>query len=224
MSDFFDIIFSFPTVIYSVTTVVFVGFWTITTLLGVGADALDGLDFDVDLDADLDVDVDADLELGAEAGLLASALNFMGLTRVPLLLGLSLLSLFAWLASALAIAVLGNPSGAAGTVIGIAIFIAAFLVGVVATNVIGKRLEGVFKSGDSLKNRDLVGTTCQITTSKVTGDFGQAEVRTEDGGSLIVQVRCAKPNELGVGDHALIFDLNNVNGVFQIAPDRMPAP
>jgi len=219
MSDFFDIIFSFPTVIFSVATVVFVGFWTVTTLFGVGADALDGLDLDIDLDTDvdLDVDVDTDFDIGADAGLLASALNFMGLTRVPLLLGLSLLSLFAWLASALAIALLDSPSGVSGTVIGIAVSIGAFLVGVGATNVIGKRLEGVFKSGDSL-------TTCQITTSKVTGNFGQAEVRTEDGGSLIVQVRCSKPNELGAGDHALIFDLDNTDGIFQIAADRMPTP
>ena len=45
-----------------------------------------------------------------------------------------------------------------------------------------------------------------------------------EGGSLIVQVRCTKFNDLTSGDRALIFDLDRDSGEFQISPDRSLAP
>ena len=58
----------------------------------------------------------------------------------------------------------------------------------------------------------------------MTGTFGQAEVRDAEGGSLIVQVRCDKANDLASGDRVLIFDLNKQTGEFHVSPDRSLAP
>ena len=61
---------------------------------------------------------------------------------------------------------------------------------------------------------------CTITTTRVTDEFGQAEVRDPEGGSLIVQVRCRKENDFHEGDRALIYSLDPDTGIFQISADR----
>ena len=57
-------------------------------------------------------------------------------------------------------------------------------------------------------------------TDRVTAEFGQAEVRDDEGGSLLVQVRCRHDNDFRSGDRALIFDLDRDTGEFQISADR----
>jgi len=98
MREFIDIITSFPVVVFSVSTFMLLGFWVMTTLMGAGINALD--DFDFDFDAETDVDIEGDLELdGDGTGVLRAALDFLGITGMPLLLALNLLSLFAWFIS-----------------------------------------------------------------------------------------------------------------------------
>lgn len=226
MRDFLDIVFSFPTVIFTVSSILLLGFWMLTTLIGAGADAFEDIDFDFDADTDVDVDLDVDLDGGGSSGgMLRSALEFLGVGSMPLLLGLSLQSIFAWLASVVAMTVIGTgSSGIVRTLINFVVLAVAFLVGVIITRAIAKRFAHVFRPTHAAKQREFVGSVCTITTSRVTAEFGQAEVRDDEGGSLVVQVRCAKDNDLGAGDRALIFDLDTGTGEFHISPDTSLAP
>ncbi|MYV98668.1 hypothetical protein [Streptomyces sp. SID3343] len=62
---------------------------------------------------------------------------------------------------------------------------------------------------------DFVGRTCVVRTGRVGPDFGQAEVRAEDGSTAILQVRTDESG-LGSGSTALIFDYDVAGEVFLI--------
>jgi hypothetical protein len=62
---------------------------------------------------------------------------------------------------------------------------------------------------------DFVGRTCVVRTGRVGADFGQAEVRAEDGSTAILQVRTDESG-LGSGSTALIFDYDVAGEVFLI--------
>lgn len=222
MQDFLDIAFSFPTVVYTVSTILFLGFWMLTSLIGAGADAFDDLDFE--FDADTDIEIDTDLDVGGGSGgsnnLLRSALEFLGVTNMPLLLALNLESLFAWLTSVVLMTMLSGVDGVLGGAVGVVVLIVSFLAGIFVTTRIGRRWSHVFRPTHALRQRELVGSVCTVTTERVSGEFGQAEVRTADGDSLLVQVRCTKDNDLTSGDRALIFDHDTTSGVFTISPDK----
>ncbi len=226
MREFLDTAFSFPTVVFTLSTIFFLGFWVVSTVLGAGMNSLDDLDFDFDSDVDVDVDFDAetDLDVEGDGSILRGALEFLGITGMPLLISVNLLSLFSWFVSLVAMTVLGGPNSAISWLVGIPVLIGSFLVGGFVTGRIAKKFAHVFVPTLAIRKRQLVGSACTITTQRVTADFGQAEVRDDEGGSLLVQVRCAKANELGAGDRALIFDLDADTGVFQISPDASLAP
>ncbi|OKI08060.1 hypothetical protein A6A06_34965 [Streptomyces sp. CB02923] len=64
---------------------------------------------------------------------------------------------------------------------------------------------------------DFVGRVCVIRTGRVSSDFGQAEVRADDGSTAIVQVRTQDPG-LTAGSSALIFDYDADGEFFRVAP------
>lgn len=216
MQDFLEIAFSFPTVVYTVLSIFLIGFWTVTTLVGAGADALEDFDFDFDAESDVDVEVGGE----SSVGLLRTALEFLGVGNMPLLLALGLESLVAWLTSVVLVTVIGDISGLAGTAVSILILIGSLLLGIAVTTYIGRRYAHVFQPTYAAKQREFVGSICTITTNKVTADFGQAEVRDEEGGSLLLQVRCRHDNDYQSGDRALIYDLDRETGEFHISADR----
>ncbi len=219
MQEFLDSAFSFPTVVYTVLSIVLIGFWTVTTVIGAGADAFEDVDFD--FDADTDVDLDLDVGGGDASGsLFRSALEFLGVGNMPLLLALGLESLLAWLTSIVLVTLIGDVTGLSGTIINIAVLIASLLIGVWATTAFGRRFAHVFKPTHAAKQREFVGSVCTITTNRVSAEFGQAEVRDDEGGSLVVQVRCRHENDFRAGDRALIYDLDRETGEFHISADR----
>ena len=225
MREFLDTAFSFPAVVFTVSTIFFLGFWVVSTLIGAGMNSLDDLDLDFDSDVDADFDADTDLDLDGEgSGILRGALEFLGVTGMPLLISINLLSLFSWVFAMIAMTILGGPDSAISWLLGIPVLIGSFLLGGFLTGRIARKFAHVFIPTLAIRKRQLVGRACTITTQRVTADFGQAEVRDDEGGSLLVQVRCNKANELGAGDRALIFDLDAESGVFQISPDKTLAP
>lgn len=65
--------------------------------------------------------------------------------------------------------------------------------------------------------QDFIGRICVIRTGRVAHDFGQAEVRAEDGSTAVVQVRCEESG-LGAGSSALIYDYDTDGEFFRVAP------
>ena len=228
MQDFFETAFSFPAVVFTISTIFFLGFWVISTVVGAGMNSLDDIDIDFDSDVDLDVDFDADTDLDLDSdstgGLLRSALEFLGITGMPLLISINLLSLFSWAFTMIGVTILGGPDSTISWLLSVPVMIASFLLAGFLTGRIAGKFSHVFKPTLAVRHRQLVGSACTITTQRVSAEFGQAEVRDAEGGSLIVQVRCTKANDLGAGDRALIFDLDTALGVFHISPDKSLAP
>lgn len=221
MSEFTNNLVSFPAVIFTVSSLFFLGFWVVTTLIGSGFDSLGelDLDFDTDVDVDLDVDGGADLDSDSGSGFLRSAMEFLGITGMPILLALNLLSIFAWALSMIAMTVIGEVSGTSRLLIGLVVAAASLVGARFLTNRIATRLEPVFIPTRALRRGDLVGSTCTVTTLKVTDTFGQAEVRTAEGDSLVVQVRCDEANELTAGSRTLIFDVDEDSEIFRVSAD-----
>lgn len=220
MNNLIDTAFSFPAIVFTVSTIFFLGFWIVTTLLGAGINSLD--DFDFDFDGDTDVDTDVDLDAGESGSLFRGALEFLGLTGLPVLLALNLLSLFAWMAVMIVMTLLGGGdqlSGTGGALAGVALLAGGFVFGGFITGRIGRQLASIFRPGHALRRHELVGKVCTVTTDKVTADFGQGEVRDAEGAALLLQIRCADPNELRSGSQALIFDLDSDRGVYTVSPD-----
>ncbi len=231
MGELVDIAFSFPAIVFTISTIVLVGFWAATMLIGGGLDALDGLDLGLDAEVELDVDLDveAEVELAGvgdaslssteSTGILQTVLQFLGIVGMPLLLALNLLSLFAWAITMITVVVIGPSTGSStiSPLMGLLVAVGAFVFSGFITGRVASRYGAAMAPTKALRRGELVGRFCTITTQRVTTDFGQAEVRDAEGGSLIVQVRAAEDNHLSRGDKALIVDVDNDAGIYQIA-------
>ena len=201
MSDFFDAIVAWPTVVFTVLLAVSFGFWIVSTLLGFGIDSLD---------------LDADGDLDGDTGSLGSFLDVFGLAGVPIVITLTLASLFGWLISLTLMELIGSRTTWLLASLGLIVFAVAFLGGLILAGFLAKPLAPLFVAEPAQKRADFVGRICVIRTEKVTDSFGQAEVTDKEGATLLVQVRCDEPNDFGSGDEAIIFALDDEAEAFQI--------
>ena len=159
---------------------------------------------------------DGGSDLGHEA--FPAVLNAMGIRGVPLTVWLSIVILLSWAFTLLGMQTAGAAIAAlAGWfVAGSVVTLGAMALAIASTSVLVRPIRRLNVVHTAVSNRTLVGKVCTITTLHVDGRFGQAQV--EDGGAgLIVQVRCAEPNELTRGTQALIFEYDSSDGVFNVA-------
>ncbi len=232
MSDFFEIILGFPTVIFTVMLLISLGYWIVGVLFGLGGDSgleggVDGPDFDVDVDIGADggdVDLSSDgPDAGGETsgagqqGAFVAMLQFFGLHLVPFTIVLSTISLLGWAFSAFGVLLLSGGTNPA-LPLGIAIFAAAFSFAVVGAGRIAKALAPVFAVAPPTRRRNLVGRLCTIKTGRVDANFGQAEVIDAEFSSHLIQVRCDIANDLSNGSRALIVEVDD-EGRFLVSPD-----
>lgn len=82
----------------------------------------------------------------------------------------------------------------------------ALLAGALLTKIISIPLRNWTKPEKPASRNDFVGRTAIVKTTRVTENYGQAEVTADDGGTAVVQVRAATSTELKAGETALIFD------------------
>lgn len=262
MEAFFQIAFSFPTVVYTVFLLVSVVYWVMMIAGLVDLDAFDldldldmdgdvdlELDFgaDADMDADFDADVgevdagemgagemDADADFDADAGemdgdvdadgsasgeglgLVGSILSFLGLGTVPMMIIVTVFSLFAWVATFMAVSFFFGTAGA-GPLFGSAIMAAAFVAAIPVTGTAMTPLKGLFETSTKTAGHTIVGSVVKITTSRVDETFGRADYN-DGGAGLVLSVRYDGSHELTRGDKALIIDHDNENDVYHVEP------
>lgn len=197
---------------------VFVYWLTVMTGL-LGADSFD-IDLDTDFDADVDVDVDADGDSGqGVGGLFNGVLHFLNLGDVPLMIIVSFFIVSMWAASLLGNFYLPLWFGVEpGAMVAVMAFVPNLVLSVLLVKVLTTPLRSVFRSLKSgLKTRtEIVGKTCVITTSEVTGKFGQAEFSLEDGPPVRLNVRADPKEQLGKGDVALIVSHTAQGDTYQV--------
>ncbi|MFH8407248.1 hypothetical protein ACH4FX_21015 [Streptomyces sp. NPDC018019] len=134
-----------------------------------------------------------------------------GPAGLPVTVALSLGVLIAWAVSLAGAALTDSlPMRAAALVLALC----AAWIGIRAAAGLARRLlppERVASRGD------FVGRVCVIRTGRVSSDFGQAEVRADDGSTAVIQVRTEKTG-LTAGSSALIFDYDADGEFFRVAP------
>lgn len=230
MTEFFEITFGLPTIIFTALTLISFGFFLITFLFGLGEGGGGDLDLDVGgTDVGADVGGDVDVDVGAEAGDLdgadsgessgafAGLLQAFNLHILPLTLTLAILSLVGWFVSAMGTLLLTSDNSP-GVLLGFAIGIASFAAGVFVAGRVGNLLRPIFVPTKHVRRRDLVGRLCTVQTGRVDANFGQAEVIDDERSTHLIQIRCDIDNDLRTGMRALIIDVDD-DGKFVVSPD-----
>ncbi len=215
MDEFLVNISSFPTIIYTTSLVVVVGYWLLALTGTFDLDA-----FDVGVDIDFEVDVDGDVsDIGRVAGLLTT----LGLTGVPITIVISLLLLNAWIICyfvSLLVPSMPEFISIVQATINIGIAIASFMVSILTTAMMIKPLKGLFKTiNQAPKSKSLLGSTCRIRSSRADHDFGEAECQHE-GASLIVKVRTTGNQTFTTGDSVVLIKHNIENDFFNVVSEE----
>lgn len=221
MSEFFEIVFGLPTVIFTTTLAISFGFFLISVVFGLG----DGGGVDVDLDAGGGADIEVDAGGGSDTGsdgadgssALAGLLQAANLHVLPLALTFAIISLVGWFVSAIGTLVLSS-NNSPGIVLALAIALTALAGGVFVAGRVGNLLRPIFVPAVHVKRRDLIGKLCTVQTGRVDRTFGQAEVVDAERSTHLIQIRCEIDNDLRAGMRALIVAVDD-DGSFLVSPD-----
>lgn len=172
----------------------------------------------VDLDI-LDIDADVDADIPDAGGALHAVLNFLNIGQVPLTVIVSFMTLKMWVFALIYNAmfsslVVGLFAGAA-VVCGVLAFFVFFFAALFLTGVSTAPLRRLFEYSTTMGGGALLGADCVIKTSKVTGDFGQAEIQVDDS-FMLLSVRCDEENQLSKGDTAIIASYDPETNIYQV--------
>lgn len=185
-----------------------------------------------DLDSGLDTDVDGDADLDAEhhveghhhghhdgGSLWTSALKFVNLGEVPVMVVLSVLVLSSWTFSMVA-----NHYWTGGSSLLALVFLGVnFVVTIVVTRYVTMPLKPLFRAINKQYDKpvEIVGMHCKILTSEANAEFGQGEIAT-DGAPLLINVRVLNNETLRRGDLAVIVREDKENRIFYITANPLP--
>jgi hypothetical protein len=185
MQDFFTTLLTFPAVIPSILLAVILLYWLFVIL---GA---------------LDIDAFGDIDIG-------DFFHHAGIVGMPFGMIISILIFIFWVlvVPLTQYIVLLLPWFYWQLVTGSVILIGSFWLSMYLTLWTIRPLQHLLHNSEKLiHHRDLLGSTCLITTSRVDEKFGQAEY--DDGGAgLIINVYADTPNTLSRHDTALIIEYN----------------
>ena len=246
MHDFILNISDFPTVLFSLLLGVSMLYW-MTVFIGIididvldldgaldGAmdGALDGamdgamdgaLDGAMDgtLDGAMDGAADGAIDGAAESGgegvgtIIAGLLSVLRLRSAPMTVVISIFALFGWLISGLSMFYAGAI--AKHFLVKILILIVSGIFSLLITSFLIRPLSPIFETKEARGHLDSIGSTCRITTGKVSTSFGQAELHDGEAG-LIIQVRCEQENTLQRNDEVLILSFDEKKEVYFVIP------
>ncbi len=233
MDPFLQAITSFPTVPLTVLLGVVVGYWIFALVTGAAFDGGDAVAGGVKavgdatsgaikgageavagalkgtVEAVANGDHDGNLGDAAEAGLLGT----LGLGKVPITITLSVIALSAWTVSTLGTLFL-QP---ANVLFQSALLLISLVSGLLGAAVLLRPLGKALNQSKPARRRDSLGQICTITSGRVDGSFGTAQV--DDGAAgLNVHVICPKTNTLKKGDRAILVDFDSAKDTYEIEP------
>jgi Protein of unknown function (DUF1449) len=157
--------------------------------------------------------LEQDGDVSGDHGAWGSFLAFLNIGEVPVMIVLTVLVVAMWTLSMLAGHFWSGGSVLLGFVFLVPSFVVACVITRYATSPFKKALRLLNSEGDAPVK--LVGRVCVVTTTSVTGRYGQASVAAE-GAPLIVQVRAQSGDDLRRGDSALIISENSETGIFSV--------
>ena len=220
MGGFWALILAFPTVVYTALLSVATAYWLFVVIgaldlhifhIGGHDGGLDGALDGGTLDhAGGDLDHAEGLSFG---GILVS----LGLRGVPVTFTLSVLILFAWGLSFLAMRFVGPVWPLGPTLLATLVLVGSFLLALPLTALAVRPLAPLFETPAARSKLAFIGRSCRVSTATVDERFGQATC--EDGGAgVILQVRYPGPGALKKGDRAVLVDYDHERDLFLVEP------
>ncbi len=170
-------------------------FW-VASLCGLG-------DLDSDVDLNLEGDVDGDLH-GSD-GVFGFIMRAVNAQDIPVMLVLSLLSLFMWI---IAIASNFYLNTSQSGLIASGLFIGNFILSVILVKLVTQPLRPMFRSikNDKEHQEPLVGSSGIVKSRLVDADFGQCEVIRPKGAPALLNCRLAEgERSLARGEEILVI-------------------
>lgn len=208
MTTFYQIIFSFPTVIFTVPLFVCLIYWLIAIFGFVDIEMLD---------IDMDGDIDAADSVAAQNGITGLLMKF-GLNGVPLTIILSLISVIGWITSYY-IQYFGAPLLPDFLLFSLALKVIALIVSVFAAILITaqviKPIRSIFKKLDTTDVKHIIGQAMVVRSAEVTDIKGEALM--EDGGAdLLLNIRSAKGQTFSKGDVVVAIEHDEVKNHYTV--------
>jgi hypothetical protein len=207
LEAFLDNIFSFPTVIFTVPTIVIVLFW-FSAFLGL-------MDIEI-FDADVDGGADSGApDMDGDATSSSDLLSNLGLDGVPLTVAITLIDVYAFAFTYVAKQQLAPllDGVLTATVAGTVIALGAVFIALPVAAISCRPLRKVFVTHEAPAKSDLIGKICTVSSGSVTETFGQAA--SEDG-TVVVNVRAESPNEFSRGDRIVLLGFDADSDSFTI--------
>lgn len=219
MDPFYRILLAYPVIIFSALVILCVFFSLIAVL---GFLDLDFLNIDVP-----DVDPTNSLSDGGADSLtsthiLAGILMRLGLIGIPMPLIFFMVSLIGWMISFTAAFYLYDyiPGGFLRFIVGTILLFAVLYFSAYLTGKILKPFKSFFETADQEVEKNIIGQIGIVRTSKVTHEFGEANVN-DGGAGLIVKVRAFKSDEeFHYGDRVVLLDFVPEEHIYKVISEK----
>ena len=205
--DYLGVCFSGANLVATVFLLLAMTYWLLAII--------SGLDLDI-LSFDLDMDGEADLSELVGVGVVI--LRFFNIGAVPLAIWGSVLAITWWTVSMLLDRLMDNvyhPELRETWFYAAQWAVRNFAIAIVLTKIFTQPLRGKFDGHEPNLAADLIGQSCQIVTSEVTGQFGQAEYATE-AAPLKLNVRTQGATVLTKGDAAVITGFDPERNIYYV--------
>jgi len=190
-------------------------FWILSLL---GTIDMDSLDLDLDVDAGTDADADVDSEVDVGHNILGTTLKLVNAQDVPIMMVLSLLTLFMWTISIITNFYI-NPDKSALLALGL--LVGNFIVSVLLVNLITQPLRPIFRAiKKDEEHVPLVGSIGTVKSRVIDQKYGQVEVIREGGSPALLNARL-EDGALTRGETVIItsYDDNNKRYLVKSAPE-----
>lgn len=203
MDVFLSTSLSFPTLVYSVLLGVCLVYWLLATTGLVDID-LDGLGIDVDVDS----------------GGIAGILGRLGLSGLPTMIVVTLLSFFGWVITYFVhLLLLSHLFGPLRWLLGAGAGLFALVPAILATAAVLRPVRRALIRLRPLPETSLLGRVAIVRTPDVNDSYGLAEL--DDGGAgLILQVRSDKNSGMVRGDRVVLVSHAGDANVWQVLPEQ----
>lgn len=191
MNAFLQTVLTLPTLLYSVVLAVCVLYWALAATGLVDADGPDGLIGD---------------DGGGEAASIPAMAAKIGLSGVPVMVVLTVLSFIGWLGTYFVqLLLLQHLPTPLRVIVGLGVALAMLVPGIFATSFLLRPLSRLLLRLRPPAEPSILGRTAIVSTPSVDTGYGQATV--DDGGAgLVLQIRHRESGQFKRGDRVVLIE------------------
>ena len=195
--DLYHAAFSIVNLPYTVLLILLVAYWLFVIVGLVNAEA-----FDIDLSADFDMDADVPSEI---PGLGHQTLDFLNIGEIPVMFYMSIVAISMWVGSVKVNHWMDNDN----IWIALAVAVPNLFVGLMVAKVVTQPFRWLNVRKKELNKFE--GMQCLVTTSEVSNEFGECEIREADS-PIKIFARTQGAETLKKGDAAVIVSRQERDG------------